>query len=55
MASAQKKTRPGCPAAEMIDAADLGLIFETDSVDAAFDFITAQLTEHALAEPGGKL
>ena len=40
---------------KMIDAADLDLIFETDSVDAAFDFITAQLTLHALAEPGGKL
>ena len=40
---------------KMIDAADLDLVFETDSVDAAFDFITAQLTEHALAEPGGKL
>ena len=40
---------------KMIDPADVDLFFETDSVDEAFDYVVAQLTEHALAEPGGKL
>ena len=38
-----------------IDRDDLALLFRTDSVDEAFDFITSELTEHALAEPGGAL
>ena len=38
-----------------IDRDDLALVFRTDSVDEAFDFITSELTEHALAEPGGAL
>ncbi len=39
----------------MIDPGDLDLLFRTDSVDEAFDFVTEQLTEHALARPGGTL
>ncbi len=38
-----------------IDRDDLALVFRTDSVDEAFDFITSELTEHALGEPGGAL
>ena len=38
-----------------IDAADLDLFFETDSVDAAFDFITTELIEKSLGTPGGVL
>ena len=38
-----------------IGAADLDLIHRTDSVDGAFDFITRELTEYALADPGGGL
>ena len=38
-----------------IGAADLDLIHRTDSVDSAFDFITRELTEYALADPGGGL
>ena len=38
-----------------IDRDDLALVFRTDSVDEAFDFITSELTEHALGEPGGTL
>ena len=34
---------------------DLDLIHHTDSVDDAFDFITRELTEFALANPGGSL
>ncbi len=35
-----------------IDAKDLELFLRTDSVDEAFRFVTAELTEHALASPG---
>ena len=38
-----------------IDESDLGLVFHTDSVDEAFNFITSELEEHSLAEPGGTL
>ena len=38
-----------------IDRDDLALVFRTDSVDEAFEFITRELTEHALGEPGGAL
>ena len=38
-----------------IGAQDLDLIHHTDSVDEAFDFITRELTEFALATPGGSL
>ncbi len=38
-----------------IDRNDLALLFRTDSVDEAFDFVTRELTEHALADPGGAL
>ena len=37
------------------DPADLELFTKIDSVDEAFDYITAELTEYALAEPGGAL
>ncbi|MDA1091260.1 MAG: LOG family protein [Proteobacteria bacterium] len=38
-----------------INAEDLNLFFQTDSLDDAFDFITKELLEKALATPGGKL
>ena len=38
-----------------ISPEDLDLFLETDSVDEAYDFITRELTEKALAEPGGCL
>ena len=38
-----------------IEAKDLELFFETDSVDEAFDYITKELTEIALGKPGGNL
>ena len=38
-----------------ISAKDLELVYRTDSVDDAFDFITRELTEFALAAPGGSL
>jgi len=38
-----------------IDAEDLDLFHRSDSVDDAFDFITSELTEKFLAEPGGRL
>ncbi|MAE27503.1 MAG: LOG family protein [Planctomycetota bacterium] len=34
-----------------ISPEDVDLFFRTDSVEEAFDFITKELTEHALAEP----
>lgn len=37
-----------------IDAADLSLVLQTDSVDEAFEFIVRELTEKALAQPGGQ-
>ncbi len=38
-----------------IDAADLKLMHRTNSVDEAFDWVTAQLLKHALAKPGAML
>ena len=38
-----------------INAEDLELFFRTDSVDEAFDYITEQLTSHALDIPGPRL
>ncbi|MEE8139863.1 MAG: LOG family protein [Alphaproteobacteria bacterium] len=38
-----------------ISSDDLDLLYRTDSVDKAFDFITNELTEYALAHPGGTL
>ena len=45
----------GLVRAGTIDAQDLDLIHRTDSVDGAFEFITRELTEYALADPGGGL
>ena len=39
----------------VISPEDLDLFHVSDSVDDAFDFITCDLTEHALAQPGGSL
>jgi uncharacterized protein (TIGR00730 family) len=39
----------------MIDEGDADLFFRTDDVDEAFDFVTAELEEHAVAEPGATL
>ena len=36
-----------------ISPEDVNLFYGTDSVDEAFDFITKELTDHALANPGG--
>ena len=38
-----------------IDAADLELFFHANSVDEAYGFITRELREYALKEPGGRL
>jgi hypothetical protein len=38
-----------------IDAEDVKLMRRVDSVDAAFDLIVAQLTEHALGKPGAMM
>ncbi len=38
-----------------IDAADLAPIFRTDCIDAAFEYITTDLTRNALDSPGGAL
>ncbi len=38
-----------------ISREDLNLFFRTDSVDEAFEFITRELTEHALERPGSSL
>jgi uncharacterized protein (TIGR00730 family) len=38
-----------------IDAKDLKIMHRTDSVDEAYDWIVARLTEHALARPGAML
>ena len=37
-----------------ISADDLSLFYKTDSVDDAFAFVTRELTEKALALPGGR-
>ena len=39
----------------VIDPEDLGLLFRTDSVDEAFDFITEQLQTYSLGSPGATL
>ena len=38
-----------------ISPEDLDLFFRTDSIDEAFDYVTEQLTRHALASPGARL
>jgi len=38
-----------------VSAEDLDLFLETDTVDEAYDFITGELTEKALSDPGGCL
>ena len=38
-----------------IGAEDMALMFQTDSVDAAYDFIVEQLTRHALEKKGAIL
>ena len=38
-----------------IEARDLNLLFITDSVDAAFEFLTRELLKRAIREPGGRL
>jgi uncharacterized protein (TIGR00730 family) len=38
-----------------IDAVDVDLVFRTDSVDAAYDHITKQLSEYSLKQPGAML
>ena len=38
-----------------IDAADVKLMHRTDSVDEAFEWVTARLMQHALAKPGAML
>lgn len=37
---------------QTIDAEDLDLFHRTDSIDEAYEYITQELTAHALAEPG---
>jgi len=39
----------------MIDRADLDLLFRTDSVDEAYDYITKELGTHSLGTPGPTL
>jgi uncharacterized protein (TIGR00730 family) len=39
----------------MIGAGDLDLVFHADSVDEAYRYITGELLEYALAEPGGRM
>jgi uncharacterized protein (TIGR00730 family) len=38
-----------------ISPEDIDLFFVTDSVDEAFDYLVRELTQHAIAEPGGSL
>lgn len=38
-----------------ISAADVEIMYRTDSVDEAFDWVVSQLTEHALGKPGAML
>ena len=40
---------------DAVEPSDLDLVFRTDSVDEAYEFITADLTKHALAQPGAML
>jgi predicted Rossmann-fold nucleotide-binding protein len=39
----------------MIDPADIELVYRTDSVDAAFDWVVLQLAEKALGQPGATM
>ena len=39
----------------VIDGDDLDLIHRADSVDDAYNFITAEMTERFLDDPGGRL
>ena len=39
----------------MIKREDLDLLFRTDSIDEAYDWIVLQLAEKALAQPGATL
>ena len=39
----------------MIDAADRELVFRTDSVEVAFEWLVPRLLEHALGRPGARL
>ncbi|MCP3919607.1 MAG: LOG family protein [bacterium] len=38
-----------------ISPEDVELFFTTDSVDEAFDYLVSELTQHAIADPGGSL
>lgn len=38
-----------------IDAKDLNLIYRTDSVDEAYEYLVKQLSQHSVAEPGATL
>jgi len=38
-----------------ISAGDLDLLYRTDDIDDAFGYITKELAEHALPEPGGRM
>ncbi len=38
-----------------IDAGDVDLMYRTDSIDDAYDYIVNELTKHAVAEPGATL
>jgi hypothetical protein len=39
----------------MIEARDIELMFRTDSVDEAYEWIVHRLAEHALGQPGPTL
>jgi hypothetical protein len=39
----------------VIDKSDLDLIHRSNSVDDAYNFITAEMTERFLDDPGGRL
>ena len=38
-----------------INEDDIDLFFRTDSIDEAYDFVTSELVEHALGDPGVSL
>jgi uncharacterized protein (TIGR00730 family) len=38
-----------------IDAADLDLVFRTDSVEEAYQYLVSELSKHAIAQPGATL
>jgi hypothetical protein len=39
----------------MIDPKDIELVYRTDSVDEAFDWVVLQLAEKALGQPGATM